>query len=48
MHPNVVKSCEKEMDMKTFLFDLIKSYIYEKHKIEVAGGKNNIFILKFC
>jgi len=38
MNPNVVDNLITDNNMQLFLIELLKSYILEKHKIELIGS----------
>lgn len=44
LNPNVTAELLKDASMQTFFIELIKSYILEKHKIELVGS----IFLKLC
>ena len=42
MNPNVVDNVLKDANLQQFLIELLKSYIHEKHKMELIGSIQNI------
>lgn len=38
LNPNVVDNLMKDNNMQMFLIELLKSYILEKHKLELSGS----------
>ena len=43
MNPNVVDNVLKDANLQQFLIELLKSYIHEKHKMELIGSFQNIY-----
>ena len=39
MNPNVVKNVKKDAGLQEFLTELLRSYLFEKYKVEIVGSK---------
>lgn len=51
MNPNVVDNVLKDANLQQFLIELLKSYIHEKHKMELIGSFSKYYfkmVFIFC